>query len=241
MPAALPPSKPQASRDRIVRAIIQAGKSFDNEVILVGVRGYYRDSMGEKGKNDRAIYDDAAFIISPLHFSSWNFNTDPSVFKKGIATLVLGAHRYKMGNHGISRPGGGYPAFRPATPSEELPVSRDGVAVPWNGVAINIHRGGNATTSSEGCQTVPPSQWDSFYASLSGQLKKLQQKEFTYLLLDVSQLPPEIAVEPQAPKSRTIIEELELIVAEMNLPEAYGRSSNYYKAHLEGIIKKFKG
>lgn len=153
-------------------------------VVLVGIRGYYKDTMGKPGQNDRGLYDDALFIVSPTHFSSWNGNTDPSVYRPGMASLVPGVHMYRKGNHGISRPGGGYPAFRPATPGEQLPVTRDGVLNPRPGVAINIHRGGKNTTSSEGCQTLPPQQWDAFYAALSGEMKRHSVKTFPYVLVD---------------------------------------------------------
>lgn len=153
-------------------------------VVLVGIRGYYKDTMGKPGQNDRGLYDDALFIVSPTHFSSWNGNTDPSVYRPGIASLVPGVHMYRKGNHGISRPGGGYPAFRPATPGEQLPVTRDGVLNPRPGVAINIHRGGKNTTSSEGCQTLPPQQWDAFYAALSSEMKRHSVKTFPYVLVD---------------------------------------------------------
>lgn len=166
-----------------VEKLIKRAKVTDT-VTLVGVRGYYARTMGPTSGNDRGIYDDALFIVSPTHFSAWNGNTDPSVFRPGIASLVPGVHRFKPGNHGISRPGGGYPAFRPATPGEQLPVTRDGVVNPRPGVAINIHRGSNNGTSSEGCQTIPPKQWDAFYAALSGELKRHGQKTFPYILVD---------------------------------------------------------
>jgi len=183
----IPSSTPKASLARISKAISKA-KLTDN-VILVGVRGYYKDTMGKPGVNDRGIYDDALFIVSPTHFSAWNANTDPSTHRQGIASLITGVHRYRRGNHGISRPGGGYPAFRPATKNEELPVVRDGVTNPTPGVAINIHKGSRNSTSSEGCQTVPPQQWDSFYAALSGEMKRHNVKDFPYLLINESDLP----------------------------------------------------
>lgn len=154
------------------------------EFYVLGVRGYYRDSMGKVGANDRGIYDDGMFVVGPETFVAFNANTDPSVFRKGIATLALGWHHYKPGNHGITRPGGGYPAFRPATKNEELPVTRDGIAAPWPGVAINIHRGGRNTTSSEGCQTIHPSQWDAFYALVRLEMKRMSLARFWYGLID---------------------------------------------------------
>ena len=125
----IPNSRPKATRALIERLAKKAAKELP-AVYLVGVRGYYRDTMGKVGTNDRGIYDDALFIVGPETFTAFNANTDPSAFRKNVATLVPGVHPYRPGNHGISRPGGGYPAFRPATKNEELPVTRDGVRVP---------------------------------------------------------------------------------------------------------------
>ena len=183
----IPSSTPKASLARIAKAVAKA--KLTDTVVLVGVRGYYKDTMGKPGVNDRGIYDDALFIVSPTHFSAWNANTDPSAHRQGIASLVPGVHRYRRGNHGISRPGGGYPAFRPATPGEQLPVVRDGVTNPRPGIAINLHRGSRNSTSSEGCQTVPPQQWDAFYAALSGEMKRHGVTSFPYLLINEADLP----------------------------------------------------
>jgi lysozyme len=174
---------PRASRTLIERLVKKTAKELP-AVYLVGVRGYYRDTMGKSGVNDRNLYDDAAFVVGPETFAAFNFNTDPSAWRKGIATLVPGVHLYRPGNHGISRPGGGYPAFRPATKGEALPVSRDGILDPKPGIAINIHRGGRTTTSSGGCQTVPPAQWAAFHALLAKELKAAGQKTFPYILLE---------------------------------------------------------
>lgn len=174
----IPSSRPQQKREVTERLLLEAGVT--DKVALVGIRGYYRDSMGEKGKNDRGIYDDAIFVISPDCYVTFNANTDPSRFRKGIATLIPGVHRYRKGNHGISR-GPGYPALRPATKGEMLPVIRDGIGNDM-GVAINIHKGGRGTTSSEGCQTLPPSQWDSFINLVYEQMDRFGQKTIPYLL-----------------------------------------------------------
>jgi lysozyme len=178
-----PSSRPKATRSLIERLAKKSAKDLP-AVYIVGVRGYYRDTMGKPGANDRGIYDDAIFVVGPKTFAAFNANTDPSVFRKGIASLVPGVHHYRPGNHGISRPGGGYPAFRPATKNEELPVTRDGVSDPRPGVAINIHRGGRTTTSSEGCQTIPPAQEDAFHALVTKELKAAGQETFPYILLE---------------------------------------------------------
>ncbi|MCW1887701.1 hypothetical protein OKA04_23390 [Luteolibacter flavescens] len=191
MSKTIPVSRP-AARQAIVealaaKAIVAAGGVHLPPVFLVGVRGYYRDTMGKPGMNDRGIYDDAIFVCGPETFAAFNANTDPSAFKAAVASLLPGVHWYRPGKHGISKPGGGYPAFRPATKGEELPVKRDGEsAVPSKrpGVAINIHRGGTSTTSSAGCQTVPPSQWAAFHALVTDQIKRYSQTKFPYILIE---------------------------------------------------------
>jgi lysozyme len=187
----IPKNKPLATQAAVealaVRQFYAAGNSAMPEVFLVGVRGYYRDTMGKPGTNDRGIYDDAIFVFGPDTFAAFNANTDPSRFLSGVASLLPGVHWYRPGNHGISKPGGGYPAFRPATKGEALPVRRDGETdVPSKrpGIAINIHRGGNTTTSSAGCQTIPPAQWDAFHALVMSLLKRTGLKQFPYILLD---------------------------------------------------------
>lgn len=177
----IPSARPQQAKSK-TQALLTKARVAD-EVALVGIRGYYRDTMGEVGQNDRGIYDDAIFLISPNAYATYNANTDPSVNRKGIAVLKAGVHRYRKGKHGLSKPGGGYPALRPANAAEELPVTRDGEGDSM-GVAINIHRGGYNTTSSLGCQTIYPSQWESFIALVYSEMDRSGQKTIPYLLVE---------------------------------------------------------
>ena len=179
----LPEQRPKAGFCQIVDLAEKVMGATLPEVFALGVRGYYRDTMGKVGVNERNLYDDAMFIVSPDSFGGFNANTDPSRFKYGIATLIPGVHWYRLGNHGISRPGGGYPACRPATPDEALPVMRDGKAGKSDGIAINIHRGGYTSTSSAGCQTIHPDQWDAFYGMLTKALSNTGAKKFPYILI----------------------------------------------------------
>jgi lysozyme len=153
-------------------------------VKLVGIRGYYKDTMGKPGENDRGIYDDAIFLISPTKFFAFNANTDPSIFRQGIAKLVAGIHYYKKGKHGISKPGGGYPALRPDSPDESLPVTRDGVEGISKGIAINIHKGSYNSTSSEGCQTIFPDEWTQFINEVYHAMDMEGQKRVPYILIE---------------------------------------------------------
>ena len=155
-----------------------------DQVFIIGIRGYYKNSMGKPGENDRGIYDDAIVLVGPEFYDTYNGNTDPSKYKPGIAKLIAGVHRFKKGNHGISRPGGGYPAFRPATPDESLPVTRDGKTGIFKGIAINIHKGSINSTSSEGCQTIYPDQWSEFRENAYIQMDVAGQKTIPYILIE---------------------------------------------------------
>lgn len=181
----LPPSRPQWSRDKVEAVIASmCGQTVPaRDCVLVGLRGYYRDSMGVVGKNDRRIYDDAIFVVSPEAFVSFNGNTDPSVTRRGVSVLDEGVHPYRKGRHGISR-GPGYPALRPATKNEALPVHRDGQGASI-GYCINIHKGGYGTTSSLGCQTIHPTQWNAFIALVYAEMKRSGQREILYVLKEV--------------------------------------------------------
>lgn len=179
-----PQSRPKATREEVIAKITKAGFKSNDPVYVVGIRGYYLNSMGKAGENDLGIYDDAIFLITPSGCFAFNANTDPSREKPGIAKLCVGVHRYKLGKHGISKPGGGYPAFRPATHDESLPVTRYGKSGIHKGIAINIHKGGYTTTSSEGCQTIWPDQWLEYYSKVTDALRKEGQKEFDYILIE---------------------------------------------------------
>lgn len=147
------------------------------KLALLGIRGY-------RGRNRRGIYDDLIAIVSPGGLYTYQANTDPSIQRQGIATLKPGVHQYKRGKHGLKKPDGGYDALRPATPGEELPVTRDGEANPRPGVAINIHRGGYNTTSSEGCQTIEPGEWSGFISKVYALMTLYGQESIPYCLVE---------------------------------------------------------
>lgn len=168
----LPNSRPQRKREELLS---QIPKPVDPKypLYVVGVRGYYTDSMGVKGKNDRAIYDDAIFVVSPKVFQSFNGNTDPSAqFKKGLAMLKPDTYyAHKIGAHK------GYQAL--AQWAGKVTVARDGVGDDTGFFGINIHRGGVTTTSSEGCQTIPPAQWKEFIELVVSEAKRIYGKDWS--------------------------------------------------------------
>lgn len=180
-----PNSKPQIKQADLLKRIGTPPAS----VFLVGIPGYYLNTMGKKNVNDRGIYDDAIILVSPTAYATFNANCDPSAYRpktssrQGVATLKPGTHLYRKGKHGISR-GPGYNALRPATPGERLPVTRDGDSnQDAYGVAINIHRGGYNTTSSEGCQTIYPTQYDAFISLVYAEMARHGQTTIPYVKL----------------------------------------------------------
>jgi hypothetical protein len=154
-------------------------------VVVVGIRGYYMDTMGVPRKNDRGIYDDAIFIDAPNVTAAFNANTDPSVFKPGIAVLKPGLYFV----HKIDLHRGLYPAL--CQRAGVVTVIRDGnPPVEATGYfGINIHKGGKNVTSSLGCQTIFPDQWPSFFNLVIDSLKRVFGKKYEsvvvpYCLID---------------------------------------------------------
>jgi lysozyme len=181
--------KPQRPLEWL-QSTLDAHDTGDDRVVLVGCRGYYMDSMGKKGANDRGIYDDALFWVDLKigRLASYNGNVDPSSYRKGkgtgstkgMASLKNGVWRYQPGMHNGSAP---HMAYRQAA---AVTVIRDGSPnyedTGWFG--INIHRGGTRGTSSLGCQTVPPDQWTDFKKTGDLWLANNKQKTFAYILTD---------------------------------------------------------
>lgn len=178
---------------------------------LLAVRGFNK-SKNKSQKNEINIYDDAIFLITPEEVTGFNFNTDPSKEKPGMAVMQPGVYKYKKGLHGLHHldlnnghdkwlyqelihtgrdlkpePDRIFPywALRQAGP---ITVLRDGSKTPETKVDqrdwpwINIHRGGVNTTSSEGCQTVHPEQWQEFRNKVYKALADYQLQEINYIL-----------------------------------------------------------
>lgn len=181
-----PKNKPQISREDVEKILKAKRLSFNKHaVILLGIRGYYL-SMGKEGTNDRRIYDDAAIWITEDSFETFNFNTDPNGTRpgwgthsnKGMAVLKEGNWLYIKGRHKT------YAAFRQG---EAVIVNRDkkgGGSYEERGwFGINIHRGGNTSTSSLGCQTIPANQWADFKTHGYAEVTRKNVSNFMYCLI----------------------------------------------------------
>ncbi|MBL0317209.1 MAG: hypothetical protein IPP69_16150 [Flavobacteriales bacterium] len=72
-----------------------------------------------------------------------------------------------------------------------MKIIRDGETRVQEGsnFGINIHRGGRTTTSSEGCQTIPPDQWTGFYELAKSEARRIYGDQWNkvvipYILID---------------------------------------------------------
>jgi hypothetical protein len=182
-----PPSRPRLTRPELeerIRAAFNVQPADLPPFYICGIRGYYRDTMGKPGANDRGIYDDALFIVSPNVFAGFNGNTDPSTHRQRIANLEPGIWpSYQFDTHRGSAP-------HPAICQRKGPVTvrRDGVGLDTGMFGINIHMGSNSGTSSLGCQTIPPAQWVAFYQLAKAEAVRLYAhrwnfERITYILL----------------------------------------------------------
>ena len=168
MPIAIPNERPKLSTEGVLKIIRHFKIPEDHALIVVGIRGYYLNAIGAAGQNDRGVYDDAYFLYSRDHCQSFNANADPSSYRagygigdaKGIASLKEQAHYMcKIDLHK-----GKYEALCQRLGT--CTVIRDGIRGPYEQTSaylgINNHKGGITTTSSLGCQTIPPDQWDEY-------------------------------------------------------------------------------
>lgn len=158
MPVQVPATRPKLTFEEVTKVLDSMNVRVNTAIL--GVRGYYRDSIGVPGFNDRGVYDDAIFLVNRQgrKLKSFNANVDPSVKRRRIASLKPGVYKYETGFHGITRPDP-YPALRQSGP---VTVVRDDIGEDTGFFAINIHKGSVNSTSSEGCQTLPPDQWTEF-------------------------------------------------------------------------------
>lgn len=174
----MPSSKPVLALQDAVKIAQAAGVDLSKEVCLIGMRGFFNP-----GSNQRKIYDDAIFILSDNCFIGYNANSDAGAFRKRIANLKEGVWLYRLGIHGLSKPK--ILRYEALVQAGQVTVIRDEVGADTGFFGINIHRGGNNSVSSIGCQTIPPKQWDSFISTVRTQLKLHDQKVIKYILKKV--------------------------------------------------------
>jgi hypothetical protein len=145
---------------------------------ILAQRGYYRDSMGVAGKNDRGIFDDMIAIVTPRTYRTFNANTDPSSTGGRLAVLQPGAWEFQKGTHHPGTPAA-YPCLVQAGP---VTVLRDNGVKETGEFYIHVHHGGLNTTTSEGCQTIYLPQWREFYSTICNEMDFYDLSRITYVL-----------------------------------------------------------
>jgi lysozyme len=142
---------------------------------LLGVRGF-----GE-AENRINVYDDAIAIVDSNRIITFNANTDPSIEKYGEATLAPGVWSYRLGTHH-----GKVESYEALIQAGPVTVFRDEIGNDSGFFGINIHKGGVHTTGSEGCQTIPPDQWEQFISSVKTTMSATGLVIIKYLLTERS-------------------------------------------------------
>jgi hypothetical protein len=183
----IPNARPKQKKEATLE-LLKKHKVVD-PVCLVGVRGYY-SKMGPTKFNDRGLYDDALILVSSGGdvYATFNANVDPSRYGKnpkigkGYASLKAGVWTYKLGLHGI-RSGNPYRALVQSAP---VTVVRDGGQEETGFFGINIHRGSQRSTSSEGCTTVPEPCWSGLISLTESEMKRNNAKTLSYVLVNNS-------------------------------------------------------
>lgn len=183
----LPSARPGMGRDRAIELLAQYGVKAP---AILGRRGYMRDSMGAKGRNDRNMYDDMIAVVTPRLYRTFNANTDPSRVGGRLAVLQPGVWQYERGIHHPSSPNA-YPCLVQAGPvtvlrdngvTETQKVDPRDVGPGGYPPYIHIHKGGYNVTSSEGCQTIHPDQWPEFFELAIGEMSHFDITEIPYVL-----------------------------------------------------------
>lgn len=190
----IPSTRPRLPEGRL-RALVSSKIPNIPDLTVVGIRGYYLNTMGVPRKNDINIYDDAIILLTPNVYATYNGNVDPS--KKGIrmAWLCPGVYKdaYILGKHrglyeALVQRGGPVTVYRPKTLDDIEDLDENDFTLETGYFGINIHKGGLSSTNSLGCQTIHPSQWNGFMYNCTTEAKRIygdhyyKKARFTYIL-----------------------------------------------------------
>lgn len=176
------PQKPRLTREEAFTDYITPKMKIeleDDKIFILGVRDYYLKTVRDKG------YRCALFIVTrdgfyPFRATTRPFNPKPDRKVKGkeilgTARLKLGLHKAHIKDEHCGASGNCYPALCHRV--GVLPVMRLGRGGVWyestSERGINFHHGGDTnSTHSDGCQTVPKSEWNEFYSIIKANVKE---------------------------------------------------------------------
>lgn len=186
-----PPNRPNFDRSWLFKQMFEKIPYLiktlkGEELFLIGIRGYYLNTMGKKNENDFDLYDDAIALVSTRKIWTFNCSMDPQVVKNHVAQLPDGVIWYKQGQHGISGDNP-YDALRQAKPVRVRRYNDktgewflDDLGWPFT----NIHKGGWTRTGSLGCITIYPSQWDEFINLVYKEMDALNKELIPCLIME---------------------------------------------------------
>lgn len=160
-------------------------------VLLIGVRGYFLNTVGAAFANDFNAWDDAMLVYeNGTLLKTFNANTDPSKLKQEIAMLDTGVYQFAKGTHKNR-----ILAFRAYPEGVKLPCKRQDFSGNWHKSLcsyINIHDGGLENTWSEGCQTIinqgNQKQFNEFRDLVYTLMARHDLRTVTYLLIEESEM-----------------------------------------------------
>ncbi len=165
--------------------LLQAFALIQNRTIpncLLGIRGFFNEYY-KTDSNERGVYDDAIFLVTDKICLGFNANCDATKYVDDTAELNPGLWSYKTGIHGLKKtPDKQYMALvqnRPVTVTRANGITETGF------FGINIHRGGQYSTGSLGCQTIYPGQWEEFIETTKSAIRLNMQPIIPYLLMDL--------------------------------------------------------
>lgn len=176
------------------------------ELLVIGVRGYFLNSVGKKNANDTGWDDGIIVYENGTLIKTFNGNTDPSKVNSDLAMLDTGVYQFAKGTHKNR-----IKAFRAYPEGVRLKCKRQNRNGVWKESlcsAINFHDGGLSDTWSAGCQTIinqgKQKQFDEFRDLVYKLMTKHTLKTFTYLLIEEKEMRAAISGEP----TETVSEEV---------------------------------
>jgi hypothetical protein len=177
----IPPSRPNRN-NAVIDAIAERYGLDLTKASLIFIRSYYLDTLGKKGVGDSNLYDDACYLVSPAGRESWNANTEASFPDKGYAVMNLGKYQYYKGKHKNL-----YAALRPYPEGVVLKCTRNGK--PSTCSHTNIHKGGTNPRAfdkvwSQGCLTIPATQWPDFQTRVYELMSRYKQKTVDVVIVE---------------------------------------------------------
>lgn len=161
------------------------------KLLLIGVRGYFLNTVGKPGVNDLNAWDDAILVYYDGNLvKTFNANTDPSKLNQNLAMLDCGVYQFYKGRHRNR-----IDAFRAYPEGVRLPCKRQKFNGEWEKSFcshINIHDGGINDTWSAGCQTIinqgGHKQFNEFRDLVYDLMKIHRLKTVTYLLIEETEM-----------------------------------------------------